>query len=69
MVLVAVDFQNDSCLESGTLYVPKASIALWNIESLLNSGKVSKVIFTVDWHPENRCSFKDNGGELPAHCV
>ena len=24
---------------------------------------------TLDWHPYNHCSFKDNGGEWPVHCV
>ena len=24
---------------------------------------------TRDWHPRNHCSFKENGGPWPAHCV
>lgn len=27
------------------------------------------VIATVDWHPITHCSFKDNGGIWPPHCV
>jgi nicotinamidase/pyrazinamidase len=26
-------------------------------------------IATVDWHPVSHCSFKDNGGIWPAHCI
>lgn len=27
------------------------------------------VLFTRDWHPPNHCSFKENGGPWPPHCV
>lgn len=26
-------------------------------------------IFTKDWHPVNHCSFKEQGGPWPSHCV
>jgi len=29
----------------------------------------NEIIFTQDYHPKNHCSFKENGGEWPAHCV
>lgn len=28
-----------------------------------------KLADTQDWHPENHCSFKQNGGIWPTHCV
>lgn len=27
------------------------------------------VYYTRDWHPKNHCSFKENGGEWPKHCI
>ena len=27
------------------------------------------VVFTRDWHPGNHCSFKEQGGIWPEHCV
>jgi nicotinamidase/pyrazinamidase len=27
------------------------------------------VVFTRDWHPKNHCSFKEQGGIWPRHCV
>lgn len=27
------------------------------------------VFLTRDWHPEDHCSFEDQGGEWPRHCV
>jgi nicotinamidase/pyrazinamidase len=27
------------------------------------------VVFTKDWHPVNHCSFREQGGDWPKHCV
>lgn len=27
------------------------------------------VVFSRDWHPENHCSFRTNGGPWPPHCI
>jgi nicotinamidase-related amidase len=27
------------------------------------------IVATRDWHPENHCSFKEQGGPWPSHCV
>lgn len=68
-ILVVVDCQNDF-IEGGKLPVNGASEAINNIIKLLNSSdRPDEVIFTVDWHPYNHCSFKENGGEWPMHCV
>jgi nicotinamidase/pyrazinamidase len=32
-------------------------------------GDFDVLIFTKDWHPANHCSFKENGGIWPVHCV
>lgn len=67
--LVIVDFQYDFCDREGSLYVPGAEEALYNIITLLNSNTVGQVIFTADWHPLQHCSFKENGGDWPIHCL
>lgn len=69
VTLIIVDFQNDFCLESGALYVKGATNAMWNIESLLESGDISRVMFTADWHMWKHPSFKEQGGPWPMHCV
>lgn len=61
--------QNDFCLESGSLYVKGATLALWNIEELMYKEHFDRVWFTVDWHAFFHPSFKENGGEWPVHCV
>lgn len=27
------------------------------------------IVASYDWHPKNHCSFVENGGQWPAHCV
>lgn len=34
-----------------------------------HKNEIDQIIFTVDWHPYNHCSFKKNGGMWPVHCV
>lgn len=69
MNLIIIDFQND--FVSGALSVPGASIALKSIFNFIekNEEQIDNVMFTVDWHPFNHCSFKEYGGQWPAHCV
>lgn len=67
LTLILVDFQKDFI--SGTLAVKGGSSALWRTLELLQYGNIGRVIFTLDWHPLNHCSFKENGGEWPRHCV
>lgn len=67
--LVIIDFQKD--FKNGTLPVPNADIAEQAIVNYINDNysKISDVVFTVDWHSPNHCSFKKNGGIWPEHCV
>ena len=69
--LLVIDYQNSLADPSGTTYVKdgeKLSDAIQNrIQVFLRDGH--SVIFTRDWHPEDHCSFKGNGGELNEHCV
>ena len=68
--LVIVDFQYDFCNPNGTLYVPGAEEAEEAIvRHIREDGEISEVIFTLDWHPVHHCSFKQNGGQWPVHCL
>lgn len=69
MILVIVDFQNDFVY--GSLPVAGAGKAKTNLLKFIENRKkeINKIIFTVDWHPINHCSFDKNGGEWPIHCL
>ena len=65
--LVIIDAQNDFC-EDGALPVNGGKEVCRKISEEL-IGKYDAYIATQDWHPFNHCSFKENGGMWPAHCV
>lgn len=67
--LLVVDAQHDFTRAEGALYVPGAEKAVDNIDRLLKSGRVARVLFTFDWHPIDHCSFRSQGGTWPVHCV
>lgn len=69
VLLIIVDAQHDFCNPSGSLYVPGAEKAVEKITELIRENLVTDIIFTVDWHPNNHCSFSENGGPWPAHCI
>lgn len=66
--LIIVDAQYDF-IEGGKLAVPGGKQALDNIVEYLNSGEISTVITTQDWHCGKHPSFKSEGGDFPEHCV
>lgn len=66
--LIIVDAQYDF-MEGGKLPVQGATQALNNIVDYLNSGEISLVITTQDCHNGKHCSFKEQGGDFPEHCV
>ena len=68
ITLIIVDPQYDF-IEGGKLPVKGGTVALDNVVTLLESGKVGQVITTQDWHFGGHCSFKDFGGDFPEHCV
>lgn len=69
--LVVVDFQKDFANHAGSLYVKGAEEAENAIVDYINehASELLDIVFTVDWHSPNHCSFKKNGGEWPIHCV
>jgi nicotinamidase/pyrazinamidase len=67
--LVIVDMQND--FVSGSLAVPGGGevIAVLNRYIDIFTRQRLPVIATRDWHPLRHRSFRESGGNWPAHCV
>ena len=68
-MLLIVDPQYDF-IEGGALPVPGGEAALTLLSLYVQ--KHTEYVFTgvtMDWHPYNHMSFKDDGGEWPRHCV
>ena len=66
-ILIVVDVQKDFYHPDGALYVKGAETLPEKIANILP--KFDDAIFTMDWHPNIHCSFKNNGGIWPTHCV
>lgn len=68
-MLVIVDPQNDFI--NGALPVPGAEKAMNDLAEYVkeNGKKYSHIVVTCDYHPVSHCSFLDNGGQWPPHCV
>lgn len=64
--LIVVDVQNDFC-PGGSLPVPNGADIVPVINAIRD--KFDIVVFTMDSHPKDHCSFKDNGGIWPNHCI
>ena len=69
-VLLLVHLQNDFCPggalagKGGDQVIPIANDLI-----RLFAGEGFGIVATRDWHPENHCSFKGQGGPWPPHCV
>lgn len=68
--LLIVDMQNDFC-PGGALAVDDgdAVVAVLNEAIQEASDKGIPVIASRDWHPEHHCSFEEQGGPWPPHCL
>lgn len=68
--LIVVDMQNDF-LPGGALGVPRGDQLIEPIRALIAMyrGRGLPVYVTRDWHPDDHCSFKAQGGPWPPHCV
>ena len=69
-MLIIVDPQNDFI--SGSLATAKGMEAMDCLAKSIESGVLDKytwIIITQDAHPANHCSFVENGGVFPPHCV
>lgn len=65
--LIVVDMQNDFVNINGALSVPGGLALINEINYIMPQYKT--VVFTQDWHPADHCSFKEQGGPWPMHCV
>jgi len=65
--LIVIDLQKDFYDPSGSLYVKGAETIPAKIAEFV--GNYDNIIFTLDFHPIGHCSFKDNGGIWPEHCL
>ena len=72
-ILVVVDVQKDFYHPDGALYVKGGEVLPERIAKVIP--EFDDVIFTVDWHPYNHCSFIGNKNRIgkegvwPVHCV
>lgn len=68
--ILVIDVQNDF-LPGGSLAVPEGDrvVPVLNRYIGLFRSRDLPVFFTRDWHPANHCSFKEQGGPWPPHCV
>ena len=69
-MLIIVDPQVD--FTTGSLATAKGPEAMDRLAAAIKKGvlrKYSYVVVTQDAHPENHCSFVEQGGLFPPHCV
>jgi nicotinamidase/pyrazinamidase len=68
--LLVVHVQNDF-VEGGALAVAGGREVVVSLNRYIRmfQSKLLPIIATRDWHPSNHCSFRDQGGPWPPHCV
>ena len=68
--LIMVDVQNDF-LAGGALSVSRGEEIIEPLNRCIRvfDDKGLPIFATRDWHPANHCSFLDQGGPWPPHCV
>lgn len=69
-LLIIVDPQID--FTTGSLAVANGPEAMEVLAKVFDAGlakKYSQIIVTQDFHPANHCSFVEQGGVFPPHCV
>lgn len=69
-VLLLVHLQNDFC-PGGALPVAGGHDIIPLINAYIDYFVTHRfpVVATRDWHPANHCSFKEQGGPWPSHCI
>lgn len=68
--VVAVDVQNDFC-PGGALAVPGGDAVVPIINGWIADAAAAgvPVVASRDWHPGDHCSFAEQGGPWPPHCI
>lgn len=69
-ILFIVDGQFDF-IEGGKLPVKGGTEALNRLAEYIKAHAKDyvNIVLTADWHPLVHCSFEENGGQWPTHCV
>ena len=68
-ILLIIDPQNDFI--TGSLAVQGAKEKMLKLSDYVqeHGSNYDYIVITMDTHPSTHCSFKENGGIWPAHCV
>ena len=68
--LLIIDVQVDRC-PGGAAPVPGGDSVVPVLNDWLRAAEAigATVVAVRDWHPADHCSFRDQGGSWPAHCV
>lgn len=68
--LVIVDVQNDFC-PGGALPVQDGDAVVSVLNNWIHTAREAgvPVVASRDWHPVGHCSFREQGGPWPEHCV
>jgi nicotinamidase/pyrazinamidase len=68
--LIVVDVQRDFC-PGGSLAVRRGDTIIPRLNRVIASFEHAglPIFFSRDWHPQNHCSFREQGGPWPSHCV
>lgn len=68
--LLVVDMQSDFC-PGGNLAVEEGDRVVPVLNKWIDGAQRENipVFMSRDWHPKGHCSFKEEGGPWPAHCV
>lgn len=67
--LLVIDVQNDFLPPKGSLAVLGGLDILPVIREVITKFPLSRRFATQDYHPKDHCSFVENGGMWPEHCV
>ncbi|KPA73703.1 alpha/beta-hydrolase-like protein [Leptomonas pyrrhocoris] len=67
--LIIVDMQNDFLVDGAPLHVPGGLALVEAINAASRQLTFRCQVATQDWHTEDHCSFKEQGGLWPPHCV
>lgn len=68
-ILLVIDCQNDFI--TGSLAVQGAEDIAKRLTTYIerNWSNYSAIVYTLDSHPYNHCSFVEQGGQWPTHCI
>jgi len=68
--LIIVDVQNDFC-PGGTLAIDDGDRIVPVLNEWLRKAARDEAVIAAsrDWHPGDHCSFRDQGGPWPPHCI